>query len=133
VDDDSDDISIFIDAVKDIDPLILCTDAWCCEDGINLLKNGLRPNFIFLDINTPRMDGFQCLVELKKNAELRNIPTIMYTTSSKRTDREKALQLGAHSFIVKPNGYKELKQLVEYALSHRWELIDDIITRRIMH
>jgi CheY-like chemotaxis protein len=80
-------------------------DCVYARDGIYALEKladkSFRPNIIFLDINMPRMNGIDCLVELKKIKELENVPVYMYSTSSETGIVEKCKQLGATSFIEK--------------------------------
>ncbi|MBL4684839.1 MAG: response regulator [Nannocystaceae bacterium] len=65
---------------------------------------------ILLDLNLPGMSGFDVLRELKADRELRRIPVMMLTTSSRRADIDKAYELGAASYVVKP---VELARYVE--------------------
>ncbi len=71
VDDDIDDQELFIEAVKEVDSSIECLSSSDCEHALNLLKNGeiAIPDIIFLDLNMPRLNGKQCLVELKKRSQ----------------------------------------------------------------
>lgn len=103
VDDDDDDRFCFKEAITEIDPTYRCLEA---KDGIEALAR-LRvaaslPDCIFMDINMPRMDGHQCLKELKDDAKLKNIPVVIYTTSSYKRDIDLAYRLGAADFLVKP-------------------------------
>jgi CheY-like chemotaxis protein len=117
VDDDSDDSEIFSEALRDLDPSIHFIHA---IDGFNALEI-LRekqpgPDLIFLDINMPRMDGWECLKELKKQDLYRNIPVIMYSTSSHQTEKETAIKLGAHKFICKPDNFTTVKNIIKAAI-----------------
>jgi CheY-like chemotaxis protein len=105
VDDDEDDRDLFCIALHDIDPSINCIIA---RNGIEAMQglrsqNFERPDWIFLDLNMPRLNGIQCLMELKKDPSLQDIPVIIYTTSKLKEDREKTQQLGAIHFITKPS------------------------------
>jgi len=79
------------------------------RDGIELLDS-LRvtgregPDVIFLDINMPRLDGFEVLLQLKADPELRSIPVIMVTSTDSQKEINRAYQLGASSYVVKPVG-----------------------------
>jgi CheY-like chemotaxis protein len=102
VDDDTDDQDLFIEAVNEVDGSIQCLSASDCEEALDLLKNrkiGL-PDMIFLDLNMPRLNGKQCLAELKKQAHLKHIPVIIYSTSSERRDIEETSRLGAAHFLT---------------------------------
>lgn len=115
VDDDSDDVSFFRQALQEVDPRI----------GFHSAKNGLSalelllpdqtiiPGLIFLDINMPQMNGWQCLAELKNHPSLKQIPVAMYSTSAMKTDVQKALNLGALALYQKPERYEELKDLLK--------------------
>jgi CheY-like chemotaxis protein len=110
IDDDVDDQEIFIMALDQLlDIRFHCTVASNGNEALQKLKReSVLPDYIFLDLNMPRMNGKECLKELKKNERLRNIPVIIYTTSSSRADMEDTLKLGAAGFITKPFSLKEL-------------------------
>jgi CheY-like chemotaxis protein len=59
------------------------------------------------------MDGRQCLAALKQDDNLKQIPVIMYTTSSQPKDIEQALKNGAVCYITKPTSLKELQEILE--------------------
>ena len=70
-----------------------------------------RPGLILLDLNMPKKDGCTALVEIKADPELQDIPVLVLTTSRVAKHIDSAYNLGAHSFITKPNtldGYLEL-------------------------
>lgn len=109
IDDDVDDQEIFIMALDQLVIQFQCTVANNGNEALQKLKReSVLPDYIFLDLNMPRMNGKECLKELKKNERLQNIPVIIYTTSSSKADMEDALKLGAAGFITKPFSLKEL-------------------------
>lgn len=112
VDDDEDDIDFFRDAIFKIDPAHTCMTASNGEDALNKLhkETGKLPDFIFLDLNMPRMDGKTCLKELKKQERLRDIPIIIYTTSAYQKERDEILKLGAAHFLTKAYSIKTLQE-----------------------
>ena len=112
VDDDSDDTELFCEALNEIDHSVHCHFALDGEEALSLLQE-IKPNVIFLDINMPGMNGWDCLSLLKSNEESKNIPVIMYSTSSHKTEVEKAFNMGALSFFSKPSDYKELKAMLQ--------------------
>lgn len=61
-----------------------------------------RPDLILLDLNMPRMDGRECLAQLKQDPHLKTIPVVVLTTSETARDVEAAYALGAAGFITKP-------------------------------
>jgi DNA-binding response OmpR family regulator len=79
--------------------------------------NSPRPGLILLDLNMPKKDGRQALVEIKADPDLRSIPVAIWTTSEEKDDRIQSLKAGADDYATKPSGYAELvnniKRLVE--------------------
>jgi CheY-like chemotaxis protein len=108
VDDDSDDCELFQEALSELDSCIACLSACDGIDALLKLEQIQPPDMIFLDINMPKMDGWQCLSKLKSMPELRHIPVVMYSTSTHQKEINKALQLGASHFFTKPDSFTEL-------------------------
>ena len=103
VDDDSEDKEIFCDALAEIDPTILCLTASDGEEGLARLTVLLTPpDFIFLDLNMPRMNGKEMLLELKKSERFSSIPVVIYSTSLLKHDVQMLNDLGAYLCIEKP-------------------------------
>lgn len=73
------------------------------------LKNdpSFNPGGIFLDVNMPKMNGVECLEELRKIDRLNNVPIFMCSTSADPRIIAKAKELGASDFIVKPSTISE--------------------------
>jgi CheY-like chemotaxis protein len=120
IDDDSDDRELFSEALASIDPDIVCDQA---TDGSEALKRLIgqdiaKPDIVFLDINMPIMNGWQFLMRLKNEEQYKNIPVIVYTTSSNVKDRMIADDLGALCFITKPHAYGRLKNLLGIVVMH---------------
>jgi CheY-like chemotaxis protein len=88
------------------------------ENGVELftlLSNQFPevPDVIFLDINMPIMNGWECLKKLKSNSTYQSIPIFMYSTSSAKKDIDMAYGLGAMLFLTKPEDFRELSQILE--------------------
>lgn len=111
IDDDRDDAELFHEVLKEIDSSISFDHIEDSKKGLEKLKAGTSnlPDMIFLDINMPIVSGWQCLDQFKKTEHLKNIPVIMFTTSSQPTEKENAIHRGASGFITKPNEYRVLK------------------------
>jgi CheY-like chemotaxis protein len=110
VDDDHEDAEFFNEAVAQVDSNIKC---WVAKDGrqaLHLLTKELvmPPDYIFLDINMPVMNGRETLIEIKKNTRLRDIPVIMYSTTSDTKEIKSFYDLGAHDFLIKPHHFNKL-------------------------
>lgn len=109
VDDDEDDREFFAAAIDKLSfqsfTFIYAVDG---ADALEQLDNELRPDYIFLDLNMPRIDGIQCLTEIRKRTHLKDIPVAIYTTSADSAIQSQALHLGASSFLTKPNTFDEM-------------------------
>ena len=110
IDDDEDDRELFCEAVGYISKDIDCLHATDGENALELLGlgKGKLPDFIFLDLNMPRLNGKECLAEIKKRNHIKDIPVIIYSTSGSRHDKEETKLLGATDFLRKPNEFKLL-------------------------
>lgn len=110
VDDDEDDRNLFCEALNYINPFMTCINARNGEEALRGLKleHFPKPDLIFLDLNMPRLNGIECLKELKNDIALRSIPVIIFTTSKAYLDKELALNFGAADFITKPSSFKTL-------------------------
>ena len=77
-----------------------------------------QPSLILLDLNMPRKDGREALVEIKRDEVLRRIPVVVLTTSSDEEDVRRAYELGANTYLTKPVTGARLEvalgRLVEY-------------------
>jgi chemosensory pili system protein ChpA (sensor histidine kinase/response regulator) len=61
-----------------------------------------RPDLILVDLEMPRMDGYELMSRLKGLEGLREIPLVVVTSRTAEKHRRKALELGASDYIVKP-------------------------------
>jgi CheY-like chemotaxis protein len=118
VDDDSDDIELFKEAVKLVAPHVECASALSGTEALGYLNNlkGPLPDIIFLDLNMPGMTGQQFLEIIKDSDKFCEIRVVIYTTSSHEKDKEDTRKLGAESFITKPTTFADTcKALSEIA------------------
>jgi two-component system response regulator len=76
------------------------------------------PDLVLLDLNMPRKNGYEVLLEVKEDEALRHIPVIVLTTSSDRDSIMKAYQLHANSFITKPVTAEQLERIVELVIEY---------------
>jgi len=91
-------------------------------DGVEamdfLKKRGLfvdspRPDFILLDLNIPKMDGREVLAQIKKDNDLKTIPTIILTTSDSEADIRKSYELQANCYLNKPVQLEDFENVVK--------------------
>jgi CheY-like chemotaxis protein len=113
-DDDDDDRELFAEVIQEFSQKVTVQPV---RNGVELLEYlcacETLPDLIFLDLNMPCMNGKECLKEIKKYDRFAHIPVIMYSTSSHPKDVESAYQFGADYYIVKPNTFHDLKELVK--------------------
>ena len=117
-DDDTDDCMFFKEALKE---LYLPTDLTAVNDGeqlMQLLTNDTTelPHVIFLDLNMPRKNGFECLSEIKLNAKLNGIPVIIFSTSFEHETVNQLHKSGAMYYIRKPSQFSQFKSLIQQSL-----------------
>jgi CheY-like chemotaxis protein len=113
-DDDVEDCELFNEALAKIDEDIKCVIAKDGGEALAYLNHTNQlPDYIFLDINMPLVDGKKCLMEIKKNLKLKNIPVIMYSTTSDTQEIREYYRLGAHDFLIKPNNFNTLCDSLE--------------------
>jgi CheY-like chemotaxis protein len=111
VEDDEEDVLIFQELLNDIDPEIKYLHAKNGKEALALLSElVIQPDYIFLDINMPIMDGQGFLTEIKKDARFQTIPVAMYTTSTRPDDKKLFTSLGATEYIVKPSSYFDARE-----------------------
>jgi CheY-like chemotaxis protein len=133
VDDDEDDLYIFHSALTEIDHTIKCITVEAAEKALSLLKTEKnKPDFIFLDLNMPRVNGKQCLARIKQSEELQNIPVIIYSTSKSQADADETEKLGAATFITKPSRLKDLTRFLILVLKKDWKAINKLIGKMRM-
>ena len=70
------------------------------------------PGLILMDLKMPRMNGFEVLEWLRENPELRKIPVVIMSSSSIHGDVNKAYELGANAYMIKPVGVPALERLI---------------------
>lgn len=92
------------------------------SDGVNALEvlGEKVPDLILLDIEMPRMDGFELLETLRATEEWKYIPVIMISSRSGAKHRDHAVKLGANGFIGKPWEAKQLEQYISQCLQDRF-------------
>lgn len=122
-DDDEDDRLLFLDAFKEIK---LKTVVQVFNDGVILMdylkqSENLIPDVLFLDLNMPRKTGMECLMEIKKIENLKDIAIVIYSTSASDEDIETTFVNGANVYIRKPNDFSTLKKILEEVITINWQ------------
>ncbi|MBK9016359.1 MAG: response regulator [Saprospiraceae bacterium] len=117
-DDDKDDRFFFKMA---LDALTIPTQFTAVEDGEKLMEylagNAHQlPDVLFLDLNMPRKNGFECLSEIKRNADLKLLPVIIFSTSIEQEVVNRLYINGAQYFMRKPAEFSQLKNIIRHTV-----------------
>jgi len=130
-DDDDDDYLLTKKALKEsklLNTLVRVKDGeelLDCLHGRGDFKEGaVRPGVILLDLNMPRKDGREALKEIKADAELSEIPVVIFTTSKAEEDIFRSYQLGSNSFITKPVTFDNLIKVMKALGTYWFEIVE---------
>lgn len=117
IDDDADDRFFFKEVITKKLNSAACVEAYDGADALSQLRKADQlPNFIFLDVNMPRMNGRDCLKQLKRDGKLKQIPVIMYSTSFSEESIKEFHQLGASMCLNKPTDMNKLPAQIMEAI-----------------
>ena len=118
-DDDIDDCIFFKEAVGE---LLIPTSFRIVQEGeqlMQLLTNEAAelPDVLFLDLNMPRKNGFECLAEIKGNKKLSQLPVIIFSTSLEQEVVKQLYKNGAQYFIRKPAEFSQFKKIIQQTIT----------------
>jgi len=94
-------------------------------NGVELIKiltsdnAPIFPRMILLDLNMPKKDGREALREIKQHPRLKTIPVIIFTTTKNESEVRRCYELGANTYIVKPDSYADLLKVILH-LENYW-------------
>ena len=121
-DDDADDRLLFEEALMEVSCDVELTTAKNGEQLMGILDKNTPPppHLIFLDLNMPLKNGFECLEEIKQNKKYRNIPVVIFSTSSQKEAIDQVYKKGADYYLCKPDTFQKLKKLLHtvFAIDH---------------
>ena len=115
VDDDEDDREFFKEAIQALAPSVKLTTS---NDGVEMFSileksAAVKPDLIFLDLNMPCKNGFECLEELKSSEEWKEIPVLIYSTTANIEQVNRTYQKGANLYIQKPHSFDGIKNTLK--------------------
>jgi len=130
-DDDEGDRLLFQEAFSEIK---IKTLVHITNNGVELMEylsddDARLPDVIFLDLNMPRKNGLECLIEIKGNEKLKDISVAIYSTSDNEKDMDETFRNGANIYITKPNDFNVLKQVLEKAIITSFQYKDKKMNR----
>lgn len=118
IEDDLEDQEIFGEALKSIDQRIPILYSKGGIEAMQILESSfVSPDVIFLDLNlVGEIDGKQFLKNMKKDKRFEAIPVVVFTTSRRSEDRIEMLKFGARDYVVKPDTYTGVCDVLQSAL-----------------
>jgi CheY-like chemotaxis protein len=114
VEDSESDVELLREALADSEPDVAMDIVRHGEDALAFLRRegqfaaAAHPDLVVLDLNLPRMGGFEVLKALRADVDprLRRLPVVVFTTSSATRDVDAAYDLHASSFVTKPTAFE---------------------------
>ncbi len=121
-DDDADDCMLFEDALREVSDT---TSLVTANDGVELMDILEKtvpppPEVIFLDLNMPRKNGVECLIEIRNTQKFKDIPVVIFSTSSLQASIEQVYNEGANIYVKKPGTFPKLKTAIKQILETDW-------------
>ncbi len=117
-DDDPEDCTLFEEALYELPIRALLRTI---SNGVNLLQmlrgaTANLPDVLFLDLNMPMKSGYECLAEIKEHKKLRELPVIIFSSSSEKEVLNLLYDMGALYYIEKPNVFSHFKLVIHKAI-----------------
>jgi CheY-like chemotaxis protein len=116
IDDDEDELEIFCDALNKLDGPFSCSQVKACDEALHLLKTFL-PDYIFIDLNMPIVNGLQCISRIAEMNGGIVTTMILYSTSIDDKTKHAAISLGVKSCLIKPRETGQLAKKLKKILS----------------
>lgn len=121
VDDDSEESYLFNEALEHAHLKINLSRANDGNDLMSYLVRETPPDLVFMDINMPYKDGLEALTEIRSNPKFKNLPLIIYSTTKNEDSINACYDKGADLFVIKPDDFDELMQVVEKVCRYDWK------------
>jgi len=121
--DDEDDAMLFSEALSEVSHNARLTRASNGQALLDLLdaENIRMPDFLFMDLNMPLRNGFECLADIRRRQEkFSGLKVVVLTTSDQADSIERVYGLGASRYVVKPNSFSGLKSVLAKVLETDW-------------
>ena len=121
-DDDKEDQELFQEALSETK---IPSELTMVDNGKELmetLKDPSEPNpdIIFIDVNMPVKNGKEALSEIKTDENLKDIPTVILSTSKNEKEVEETFKAGANLYVPKPNSFSNFILLLKKIFSLNW-------------
>lgn len=120
-DDDSDEIYLFNEAFEHSGINVRLSYANNGNSLMSFLKSNPLPDIVVIDINMPHKDGLEALVEIRSYPQFVSLPLVIYSTANNSKMIEASYQKGADLFVVKPNNFEGMVEVVKKIASLEWK------------
>lgn len=119
-DDDDDDRLLFTDVLREYSKDAQLTFAHNGEHLMSILRSEKLPDVLFLDLNMPLKNGIECLEEIRSDEKLKELPVVIFSTSSHPGTINQMFEIGAHLYVRKPNDFNALRKAISEVLKKDW-------------
>lgn len=119
-DDDSDETYLFNEALEHSGLNVILSYANDGNSLITFLQTNSLPDVVIIDINMPHKDGVEALAEIRTHPEFGDLPLIIYSTTKDANIIDTTYQKGANFFVVKPNNFDGMVQVVQKLYAVDW-------------
>ena len=95
------------------------------KDGLEALRmiSELVPDLVIMDIQLPKLDGFEAVRQIRANPKIQNVPILAATAKALKGDREKCLAVGCDGYIAKPFTHRELDRAMNEVFKRRLAML----------
>lgn len=118
--DDVDDQNIFQLALQEIHSDIFLQFASNGKELLQILET-TKPDLIFLDLEMPYKNGLECLIEIRNSERLKNLPVIVFSSTTRPSNIQTAYEMGAHLFLIKPPIYSDYLSSLKAIFKLNWK------------
>jgi len=95
------------------------TDAPSGVAALDMLRDGLDPDIVVLDVQMPEMDGWDTLASIRADLRTRDVPVVMCSVRAQPADIERGRALGCDAYVTKPFAIEDLAERVRAVLDKR--------------
>jgi DNA-binding response OmpR family regulator len=121
-DDDFEDLEMFKKAVEKSNVNVTLRTYNSGDEFLESIRKDDSSNSIaFLDLNMPGKSGFEVLKNLRDTTDFKNLPVVMYSTSSDENAISTSKDIGATMYAVKPTSFTTLKKMIEKIIDINWQ------------
>ncbi|HEX2535343.1 MAG TPA: response regulator [Chitinophagaceae bacterium] len=119
IDDDQDDHLAFQEAVQEACPGAGITSLFSTDDALAFIRDR-KPDIVFVDLDMPGKGGLKCILEIRQAEDCKQVPVIVYSSTSRHSNIQAAYEIGANLFVTKPESFPQLKRILHAVFQLDW-------------